>query len=60
MGKDRWREKGERVEIKRRCLDRVTGEVFEDFSPTSEVESVGDPFGFSVCVCVLCFRLSLL
>ena len=31
----------------------MTGEVFEDFSATSEVESVGDPFGFSVCVCAV-------
>ena len=39
----------ERVEIKR-SLDRVSSEDFEDFSPISEVESVGDSFGFSVCV----------
>ena len=41
----------ERVEIKRRCVDRVSTEVSEDFSPISEVESVGNSFGFSVCAC---------
>ena len=41
-----WR----RVESKRRCLDRVLGEVFKDFCPTAEVESVGISFGLSVCV----------
>ena len=57
----RWVEgERKRVEIKRRCLDLVTGEVFEDFSSTSEVDSAGDPFGFSVCVSLLCLRLSLL
>ena len=40
----------ERVEIKRRCLDRVSFEVFMEFSPMSKVESVGDSFGCSVCV----------
>ena len=43
-------EEGERVEIERRCLDRVSSEVFENFSLISEAESAGDPFGFSVCV----------
>ena len=43
----------ERVEIKR-CLDRVSSEVFEDFSPMSEVESVGDSAGFfGVCALAL-------
>ena len=41
------------VEIKRRCLDRVSSEVLENFSPTFEVESVGVSFGFSVCVLVV-------
>ena len=39
-----------RVESKRRCLDRVSGEVLEDFRPISEVESGGISFGLSVCV----------
>ena len=38
------------VDIKRSCLDRVSGEVLEDFSPVSEVEGV---VGFR-CVCLLC------
>ena len=41
-----WR----RVQSNRRCLDRVLGEVFKDFCPTAEVESVGISFGLSVCV----------
>ena len=40
----------ERVEIKRRFFDRLSSEVFDDFCPTSEVESVGDCLGSSVCV----------
>ena len=52
-GKREVEGESERVEIRRRCLDRVSSEVFEDFGPTSEVESVGDSFGFSVCVCLL-------
>ena len=39
VGEKRWRKKKERVGIKRRCLDRVSSEVFEDFSHMSEVES---------------------
>ena len=46
--------KGERYRIhnKRKCLDRVcvSCEVFLDFSSISEMESVGDSFGLSVCV----------
>ena len=34
------------------CLDRVSGEVFEDLSHISVVESVGGSFSFR-CVCVL-------
>ena len=49
MGKLGWREKW-KGEIKRRCLDRVSGDVFEDFSPISEEESFGDSLGFSLCV----------
>ena len=32
----------ERIEIKRRCLDRVSSEVFDDFGSISEVESYED------------------
>ena len=32
-------------------LDRLSYEVFEYFSLISEVESVGDSFGFGVCAC---------
>ena len=39
----------ERFEIKRRCLDRMCSEVFDDFNLISDVECVGVPFGFSVC-----------
>ena len=59
-GKREMEGERERVEIKRRCLDGVSSEVFEDLSPTSEVERVGDSFGSLVCVCLLCLRLCLL
>ena len=52
MGKEKSREKGERVEINRRCWNRVSSDDFEDFSPMAEGESDGDPLGLSVCVCV--------
>ena len=39
-----------RVEIKRICLDRVSGKAFEVFCPNSEMESVGDSLGPSVSV----------
>ena len=51
---------GERVEIKRKCSDRVSSEVFEDVSLASEVGSVGVFFGFSVCVHRLCVCLCLM
>ena len=40
--------------IKRRCVNPISGDVFEDCSPMDESESVGDSCGdscgFSVCV----------
>ena len=39
-----------RQEIKSRCLDRRSSDVFEDFSIISEMESVG-PLGFR-CACL--------
>ena len=41
---------GERVEIKRMCLNRVSSGFFENFSRIAEWESDGDSLGFSVCV----------
>ena len=40
----------EKLEIKRRCLDRGSREVVEDFGLTSEVENVGGSRSFSACV----------
>ena len=40
-----------RVEIQRICVERLSGEVL---CPVSEVKSVGDSLGFSVCVCACC------
>ena len=44
--------KVEGVQINR-CFGRVFGEVFEDVSHISEVESCGGSSGFSVCAPVL-------
>ena len=42
----------ERVEIKRRCLDRRSSEVFEDLSPLRRWSVLGDSFWlFGVCAC---------
>ena len=52
IGKREVERENERVDIKRMCLDRVSSDVFEDFSPISDVESVGDSFWVSsVCPC---------
>ena len=45
-----------RVEIKRRCADGMSSEVFEDFSPITEVESCCD-FLWLVVVCGWCVSL---
>ena len=47
---DRVGGRKERSRDQKKVLDRVSSEVLEDFSPTSEVESVGVSFGFSVRV----------
>ena len=38
------------IEIKRRCLNRVSDDVFEDFRPIAVWESDGGSLGISVCV----------
>ena len=43
----------ERVGMKRICLDRLSSKVFDVLCPDSEVESVGDSVGFSMCVPVV-------
>ena len=47
---------GERVEIKRMCLNRVSSGFFENFSPMTEWESDGDSLGsFGVRACCASF-----
>ena len=51
---------GERIEFKRRCLDHVSGDVFENFSPMAEGEK-GTRFRWVfLCVRLRCLPLRLL
>ena len=59
MGQEVETEK-EKLEIKRRCLDRGSSEVVEDFGLTSEVENVGGSRGFFRHVCLLCLFLCMM
>ena len=49
-GKREVEGEGERVKIKRTCVNRMLCNCFEDFSSMAEWESDGDSLGFSVCV----------
>ena len=53
--KESWREKGDRVEVKRRCWKRVSSDVFEDFDFMTEwLRMMGILWVFR-CVCACCF-----
>ena len=56
-GKRGVESEGERVQIKKECLDRVSGEVFEDFALSVWGEEEGSS-KFSVCVLDVTFLYS--
>ena len=52
-GKREVEREEEKLVIKRRCVNRVSSDVFDEFCPSDESESVGDPCGFSLRVLVV-------
>ena len=62
-GKREVEREEEKTVIKRRCVNPITRDVFEEFCPVGESESVGDSCGGFCgffCVCLRCRRVCLL
>ena len=56
MERDMWREsKGEDDDQEIVCVNPISSDVFEKFSPMDETESVEDSCGLLVCACGFLF-----